>query len=1824
MARIRIYNNCFESNYEEKEFDFSKPLIEQIENDINIEEYKEYLVECYDPDTQKTFYAPLEDDVGVPSVVIVVDNRVVSADYEVKENDIVSVIYSPQSEATGTQWALGFVGAVIGTIVGGVAGGALGVSIGLGIAGGALIGFAVGWQIGKLYDVGSNTAIGGKEKENLPDVRGAQNQPIVGNPYPFVIGKHLANPFIAADPYTVYTGEGVLSDKGEDAIITVRYCLGYAPMKVTDLKLGDFYLAYNRPHAKNPDQQTLLCGALSSCNIDDSGDILGRWKNNDIKVNIIQQNPYDSKYYYGDYRNTHKDQEIGANALFVCDKKIQEVGSIVYKGLKFPDEYRSNGVFFTDSCPMKFTINLDFPNGAFETYTHTDVDGESSVSEVQYEQIPLWFAVQWRPYNKNNASSDSNGTDYDSWKNIDYWNNHNYRPRSYLHTYTESEYNKDKAAHRGNSLGTASEVNPDWIDKDICNFEPLSGKSSELRLRATVELSNEEMQQMMSADNTMQCAEIRVIRISPNYINEEKSSTGKKGGDSARSYADNLVVTSIVTECFDENEYLKSGTFTAQRTVSNKDYEKFCFVDITAKADPSGNILKQLGEFSCTVESFSPTWDKANHKWLPEGVTKTEAYYGYYTSLVEQSSMPSDIDKNLYLYKDGSIYKRATKNTTAVIYSGTWSNRKLTPGVTEIKVDKAAYEKARQLGFSWNRKKLGSNFKSKIEREIYPSTVTTGDSRKYYLQTEKYCDATVASGFMLGAVGAHNGAVGVGYEDIDLLSVGECWEAQQAVKDGSVYQKNDGVHAKGDEVVVKYEANGYIYQALKFDELLRKLAVAGRCVYTHDNIGRYRLIMDKPVPYSKGAISQQNCVSLSSSYTYAELPAGLRISFQDENDGYNTNAVYCWADGNDITNYKGQIESYSFDLVTNPIQNFSLGRYALANRILNREVLSAKVSAEGFDWGLGDVINVNSDELFLGEGSGRIQEVLEVDGTIYGFVMDSTYNYSGLLKEGLCSQGVQIVQPKQYGNGRVVAFRLATPNTSVIIGDITYILEKGITNLVIFDTPVSRNNYDFKTGNVVMFGEYGKESERYRIIKYKPEKDGYFTCTLIQYTDKLYNYGAELPSFQTNMTLPPVLSDGITLSEVPTTLSEILEQNSEIIDQAINNVELDPQESLPPDTPAAIAIAHSDYITLIASISNSGINNNIKKVVWEFSDDDFSSHILEYVTYEKEDEYKIDRSFFKHPEKEEVGGEYYLSNKNEDWHTGQGISLYKVRAKVFNYNKDKNESKFSTPVYISCNSDYTSWIPKKVSVNDIIAGRDGFDITWNCDETMGSDKYNVIVTRPNGSENIFRGLTTKGCSYRFDRLQDRYPEKSDLDGYSVTVLHYNDIYNGISTVVALNIDSYGTWRIPDLSDECIIADIVDRTIMLKLTTLNTSLEYYGNTKYRISIKRGLNELPELNNEGVVLPQEVVPEDDKWYKPNLYGTPLTDINAYKGEEGYIEIDNRFSQTLPLLGQDEHRIINTIYKYQITAFNESGFITSPKEISVTALCTSIRDVVNASASVKEEVVGKLSALSADVGLLSQGGFGDFKHWTNFWALSKMFRQDTGLATDIPEGAFRVGGNNQYIAVVPPHCAFGEVGTESYIDNTNGDDTLVKIKAGNIELTTNGSSFKGGTYIYDSGDSTKRMKLNNNGIIIESFINNSWVSRGNITLDNTGNIMISNADDSDTNRPKNGIYVAGNPRVYHFDGSLSDENKQNALTGNGTFVDSVFSANDFGTAFNGNLNIPTDEQECFFNDGSCIWINDRTIFNVSDSGISLDRSLENFETSSGLKSGTMRWKK
>lgn len=438
----------------------------------------------------------------------------------------------------------------------------------------------------------------------------------------------------------------------------------------------------------------------------------------------------------------------------------------------------------------------------------------------------------------------------------------------------------------------------------------------------------------------------------------------------------------------------------------------------------------------------------------------------------------------------------------------------------------------------------------------------------------------------------------------------------------------------------------------------------------------------------------------------------------------------------------------------------------------------------------------------------------------------------------------------------------------------------------------------------------------------------------------------------------------------------------------------------------------------------------------------------------------------------------------------------------------------------------SSEIPAAPSVS-AKAEKDGIEFTCN---PGGTDIFNTLA----GYEVVlYKGSNASGTSvvsadsqflYEFDRGADGYPEADALSKWTFKARAVS-VYGNRSEwtdAQAVNTDTYGTWS---LEPPEIRVRISDRTITLICSEpeRSDSREVYGNIRYKVQVKR-----PDI--------------DTSYFKPASSLDPYGLESNYKDGNGYALSDGVYIQTMPLRGQSTDNIVDTAYMFRVTAFSEAEE-SSESETTATAVCTSIRDIVKANETAKEAYISSLSAISANLGVISKGSLDGSD--TNYWALSTVTDEQTGVKRY--EGAFRVGGTDEYLKVTPVVNGRGEI-----LKYT------IEFKVGNFEVTTEATRLNGELIVQSSEDALDRTRITPQGTFYQhrESASSKWITvaqsaaTGVMTkhLFSEETLVVSNQSIADRRKEGTDIghpYLSESSHVFHFDTDLLDQNGASGVT-------------------------------------------------------------------------------
>ena len=400
---------------------------------------------------------------------------------------------------------------------------------------------------------------------------------------------------------------------------------------------------------------------------------------------------------------------------------------------------------------------------------------------------------------------------------------------------------------------------------------------------------------------------------------------------------------------------------------------------------------------------------------------------------------------------------------------------------------------------------------------------------------------------------------------------------------------------------------------------------------------------------------------------------------------------------------------------------------------------------------------------------------------------------------------------------------------------------------------------------------------------------------------------------------------------------------------------------------------------------------------------------------------------------------------------------------------------------------------------------------------------------------FFAETSSLSATYTFDRGKDGYPEKTDFAGWLIKAKAFN-VYNKVSefsSEVAVNSDGYGTWL---LSAPLVYTRTSDRTITLKISQPQRSdnAETYGTVRYRVQVRR-----PDLDSEGA------------WFKPatSLNPYPVKDADGnitqgneenYKDGSGFALSDGTYIQTMPLNGQSAKDIRDTGYQFRIIAENEAG-ISAETVINATALCTNMQDIVQANETQREAYITDLSALSANIGAILEGAFGD---GANLWDLSTFTDR---YGNPHYKGRMYVGGTEQYLHVDP------------VLENgiPTGDYTI-SFKVGSFEITSEASKINGEFIVQLNENSLDRTRITPQGTYYEhrGTADGDWLTvakqetRGLLSqiLYSEQSLVISNTTIAERRKLGHDIgrpHITENALVYHFDTDLLNQHGEAPYT-------------------------------------------------------------------------------
>lgn len=934
----------------------------------------------------------------------------------------------------------------------------------------------------------------------------------------------------------------------------------------------------------------------------------------------------------------------------------------------------------------------------------------------------------------------------------------------------------------------------------------------------------------------------------------------------------------------------------------------------------------------------------------------------------------------------------------------------------------------------------------------------------------------------------------------------------------------------------KYTANGVVSKQFKTIDLVNQILACGhgRLVIKGN---KYGVLWDRPLDTPVMVLNNQNVLDAKNTKTFADEIDGYMCKYIDcINDYQEDTQIFVPKDlQKDPSEYK--LESLELPWITDCKRAYRQAMYQLACRKLRPETWEVKLGVDGAIADVGSLVAYQSDTLLVGIGDGaQITEVLTDSGYVTGIKVDYGFEVADISK----TYGIRIQHADAINGVNVRTYQLSD------------FISTGTKDTLIFAEPIAIGSAIVpKENDIVAFGIHDKVTTDAIVTSRKENQDGTYTLILVPYQNNIYD--AELgtiPDYITNVTSPKEAGMAIS-EEIPSpTYEDVANIAQAVIEEGTDT---------PPDAPTNLtAVAEEIGIQLKwTPVAENGISNTIKHYVIEKSTDGGETWTALGTTFNSDFMYVFNRTTDKYPEADfdhqsgRVAGEVYLCD-------------YRFRIKAVNiYGYESTYLSSTIDV-----SNYGTWkIPPLSIIKEVV------------DRT-------VILTA------VYTGTVPK--VYGLNRLKVWIKRNGNTDAEG-----------GQSFNQILHVTPDDTWYTPEFNESVMGSESVNTEKNYhKFDENGTALtDPYITNSYKISHTLPLmGQCPRLYNgtdyvgitgDAIVVPSitevEEVPAspienqiilyngetdedftEGKWYIYQNSWTELSDgffikyngiaTEDYKNGSYYV-LDSDWTELI----KKNPTMVTTEYVYKMTMFNESCTLypqnaRGASDTYVQALCTNIADIVHSHEHYKNLYVEKLSAINANLGMISQGGMGSFEDMTNCWALSDLSAEDSGVNGGVMKGTFRVGDENEYFRVTP------------YIDPNDSTRRKYKIelKAGNIELTTdvNGDTamdFQNGTYVYNN-DRSARMKLSSQGITAQrkkyteieptgnenpSFLNwyekvnnvyvlstdttvdsqktyyeMAWEDLSKVLADEKGNMIISNSDKT----PDFGYQVTGD--VYHFD--------------------------------------------------------------------------------------------
>lgn len=297
------------------------------------------------------------------------------------------------------------------------------------------------------------------------------------------------------------------------------------------------------------------------------------------------------------------------------------------------------------------------------------------------------------------------------------------------------------------------------------------------------------------------------------------------------------------------------------------------------------------------------------------------------------------------------------------------------------------------------------------------------------------------------------------------------------------------------------EFNAIVASSRSVLDVLRDIAAAGRASPTTIN-GKWSIVIDRPRVDIVQHFTPHNSWGFESTKRLPKRPDGLKVTFNNEERGFQEEEIIVYAAGKNETNSE-VFEQISLPGITKPDLVKMHTRWHFAQATLRPEIYSLNTDLEYIVATRGDRVKVMHDVTMWGLSSGRIKDRVNAAGTILDLdepvPMKAGVNYSIRIRSSNGSSVVRNLVPVAFDN---------------------YYSRITLTE----GTTVS----EVSSSDLFMFGEVNTESNDLIILGIEPYGTSSAKITLTDYSPEIYNVDYRLnnfyvPEFDSKVSRPPEL-----------------------------------------------------------------------------------------------------------------------------------------------------------------------------------------------------------------------------------------------------------------------------------------------------------------------------------------------------------------------------------------------------------------------------------------------------------------------------------------------------------------------------------------------------------------------------------------------------------------------------------------------------------------------------------------------------------------------------